>query len=579
MKFLCENCKAKYQIADDKVAGRTVRMKCRKCNHMIEVEASVTETSVAATNPDEDRRKPGASTGVSGAKGGAVQAAASGLPPPRPAPPPPRPMSNSLPGVRQRTPLPTVAPSSSRPPGGRGTTKTPAPAGGAGLAGAFSKAVSAPHEDPSSVSAAMAVLSSSSSTEEWYVGINGVPVGPVRLSDLRRKAANGLITEESLVWREGFEEWVPLRTFPELAAMLKESATSGRTSLTPTPGLAAPIPAGRAHAPLPRTPASPAGSGIRPSVTPRAVASQSRSNVLAFAARGATAEKIDGLSEPSLEEQVRFDDSVRPPPAASLEPAVAPAAALVTAAPVLPEVFEPVQFHAGGFSTRMQQSRRAHPALWLVVALGGMLLGVGAMVVLLPKSNVKPSVQIVSVMVPAPAAPAAQQPAEGEGNTTIGPIEVSAPITAGKGAGSKGSKAAAEPAAPGAPAAPLSTSLTGLGGLVGGPSAPSGGIAPSGGGGQLQAVDVERVVQSHRAFVKRQCWEPALGARAPNAPSSVRVVVSINVARDGSVPSATTTGGEGFPGLASCVQGQVTKWKFPPSEGSTVNVPFIFAAQ
>jgi len=573
MKFLCENCKAKYQIADDKVAGRTVRMKCRKCNHMIEVEASVTETSVSANNPDEDRRKA-TSTGISGAKGGAVQAAASGLPPPRPAPPPPRPMSPSLSGARPRTPAPGV-PSSSRPPGARAAPKTPTPAGGAGLAGAFSKAVSAPNEDPSSVSAAMAVLSSSSSTEEWYVGINGVPVGPVRLSDLRRKASNGLITDDSLVWREGFEEWVPLRTFPELAAMVRESATAGRTSLTPTPGAAAPLPGGRAHAPLPRGPASPAGSGIRPSVTPRAVPSQPRSNVLAFAARGAAAEKIDGLHEASVEEHIKVDDSVRPPPAAPPEPASVAA----PAAPVLPEVFEPVQFRAAGFSARAQQSRRAHPALWLVVALGGMLLGVGAMVVLLPKSNVKPAVQIVSVMVPAPAAPVAQ-PVEGEGNTTIGPIEVSAPVAAAKGAGSKGSKAAtAEPAAPGAPAAPLSTSLTGLGGLVGGPSAPSGGSASSGGGGQLQAADVERVVQSHRAFVKRQCWEPALSAKAPNSPSSARVVVSINVARDGAVQNANTTGGDGYPGLATCVQGQVNKWKFPPSEGSTVTVPFVFAAQ
>ena len=429
------------------------------------------------------------------------------------------------------------------------------------------------------MSAAMAVLSSSTSTEEWYIGINGVPVGPVRLSDLRRKAANGLITEESLVWREGFEEWVPLRTFPELAAILKESAATGRTSLTPTPSAAAPIPPNRVHSPLPRSPTSPAGSGIRPSVTPRAVASQSRSNVLAFAARGATAEKIDGLSEPSLEEQIKFDDSVRPPPAASPDLAAQPAA-MVPAAPVLPEVFEPLEFRGAGFGTRVQQSRRAHPALWLVVALGGMLLGVGAMVVLLPKSNVKPAVQIVSVMVPAPAAPAAQAVAEGEGNTTIGPIEVNAPVAVPKGAGSKASKtAAAEAPAPGAPAAPLSTSLTGLGGLVGGPSAPSGGSASSGGGGQLQAVDVERVVQSHRAFVKRQCWEPALGARAANAPSSARVVVNISVARDGSVPNATTTGGDGYPGLAGCVQGQVMKWKFPPSEGSSVTVPFVFAAQ
>jgi predicted Zn finger-like uncharacterized protein len=573
MKFLCENCKAKYQIADDKVAGRTVRMKCRKCNHMIEVEASVTETSVAATNPDADRSKPAASTGVSASKG-AVQAVASGLPPPRPAPPPPRPMSPSIAGVRPRTPVPAAAPSSSRPAGAKAAPKTPASTGGAGLAGAFSKAVSGPGDDPASVSAAMAVLSSNTSTEEWYVGINGVPVGPVRLSDLRRKASNGLITEESLVWREGFEEWVPLRTFPELAAMLKESANAGRTSLTPTPSAAAPPP-NRAHAPLPRGPISPAGSGIRQSVTPRAAGSQTRSNVLAFAARGATAEKIDGFSDASLEEQVKLDESVRPP---SPEPAGEPAAALVTAAPVLPEVFEPVPFRSGGFGTRVQQSRRAHPALWLVVALGGMLLGVGAMVVLLPKSNVKPAVQIVSVMVPAPAAPTTTA-AESEGNTTIGPIEVNAPVVAAKGSGSKGKAAPAEPAAPAAPAAPLSTSLTGLGGLVGGPSAPSGGSASSGGGGQLQAADVERVVQSHRAFVKRQCWEPALGAKAPNSPSSARVVVSINVARDGSVPSATTSGGDGYPGLASCVQGQVTRWKFPPSEGSTVTVPFVFAAQ
>ncbi|MDB4998381.1 MAG: Signal recognition particle receptor protein FtsY, partial [Myxococcaceae bacterium] len=51
MKFLCEQCKAKYQISDEKVAGKTVRMKCRKCGHMIEVRAEVTESSVAKPLP------------------------------------------------------------------------------------------------------------------------------------------------------------------------------------------------------------------------------------------------------------------------------------------------------------------------------------------------------------------------------------------------------------------------------------------------------------------------------------------------------------------------------------------------
>jgi hypothetical protein len=35
MKFLCSNCKAKYQIADEKVAGRTLRMTCRRCQEEI----------------------------------------------------------------------------------------------------------------------------------------------------------------------------------------------------------------------------------------------------------------------------------------------------------------------------------------------------------------------------------------------------------------------------------------------------------------------------------------------------------------------------------------------------------------
>src|SRR3954462_15219047 len=37
MKFLCPSCKAKYQIGDEKVAGRSVRMKCRKCGYVIQV--------------------------------------------------------------------------------------------------------------------------------------------------------------------------------------------------------------------------------------------------------------------------------------------------------------------------------------------------------------------------------------------------------------------------------------------------------------------------------------------------------------------------------------------------------------
>src|SRR6185436_13403773 len=53
MKFLCDNCKAKYQIGDDKVAGKTVRMKCRRCGFDIHVNAStIVEEPSAAPWPD-----------------------------------------------------------------------------------------------------------------------------------------------------------------------------------------------------------------------------------------------------------------------------------------------------------------------------------------------------------------------------------------------------------------------------------------------------------------------------------------------------------------------------------------------
>src|SRR6185437_10149934 len=43
MKFVCDNCQAKYQIGDDKVAGKTVRMKCRKCGYNIKVSPPAPE--------------------------------------------------------------------------------------------------------------------------------------------------------------------------------------------------------------------------------------------------------------------------------------------------------------------------------------------------------------------------------------------------------------------------------------------------------------------------------------------------------------------------------------------------------
>ena len=179
MKFLCDQCKAKYQISDDKVAGKTVRMKCRKCGHLIEVRAAVTESSVAASIP------PPAPTAAGGP----------GKPPPaKPSALPKSPLATSL--AQAKPPVP-------RPPGAK-------PEGG--LSTAFKSSVQTREDE--------AALLELSSADEWYAAINGVPVGPVRVGELRRKAALGAVTDDSLVWQEGMEEWRPVKTIPELASLV-----------------------------------------------------------------------------------------------------------------------------------------------------------------------------------------------------------------------------------------------------------------------------------------------------------------------------------------------------------------------
>src|SRR5260221_13693831 len=128
MKFLCDNCKAKYQIADEKVAGKTVRMKCRKCGHLIEVKAAVTETSVAKSVP------PPAHDTFDGGEHTTVTAPPSELAPAT---------MKQAPG-RHGTPLGAAKPPQRSP--------SQHPPAGSALAGAFQKIV---HRDEGSASRSM----------------------------------------------------------------------------------------------------------------------------------------------------------------------------------------------------------------------------------------------------------------------------------------------------------------------------------------------------------------------------------------------------------------------------------------
>jgi hypothetical protein len=89
--------------------------------------------------------------------------------------------------------------------------------------------------------------------DAWHVAINDVPVGPMRREDVARRVASGAVGPDSLAWREGLDDWLPLRQIPELSALLGTSMPapapfvpalpSQRSDMSPMGGRAGAAPA------------------------------------------------------------------------------------------------------------------------------------------------------------------------------------------------------------------------------------------------------------------------------------------------------------------------------------------------
>lgn len=368
------------------------------------------------------------------------------------------------------------------------------------LAGAFAAAVAAPSPRATAKAQPAARDSVPASADEWFVGINGVPVGPLRLSELRSRAQSGAIGTDNLVWRDGFEEWLPLHKFPELVAIVEDGMSSARASL-------APLPVPREHA----DPFAPAPGQRSPAV---------ESGAVPVAVKPAGGAAVD---EDPFPTQRRSGMSV----AAIFAMVVAVGLGLALGFVVF-----------GGQKTKIVREVVEVPADR-------------------PDNGVPPPPESsASAAAPAEDAPAAVAKSTGGGTKSGTKVE--------------------------APAAPQGLSgLSGLSGLKGPSGGPSSGSAAPSSGQPLDSSQVQATVGRYTSSVKRSCWQPALDTRDKNAPTSARVTVTITVGGDGKVRQATTSGDpKGYSGLASCISRRVQTWTFPPSSGTTtVNVPFVFAAQ
>lgn len=631
MKFLCPNCKAKYQISDEKIAGRTLKMDCRRCNHAIVIRGDRLTGSGAAARP----QAPAAPA------------------PRRPAAPP----------------------------------------------------------------------SSPAALDGWHAAIQDVPVGPLSRDELSKKMAAGAVNEASLVWREGLEDWRPLREVPELLAFLRETRKPKTAPRPPRPAAPRP-PAPGARAGAPRRPAPPPAAprpaAPRPAA-PRPARPAARGGMVA--GRGAAAAAaLDGLSdfdqddEPTRvgsaidfeavereREAARREQSkpaalppepepsapsaAAPKPAAPAKPAAPPKkpaapkpaakpavepAAAKAATPEPPaeaeapasspgatpsplsgpsddDAFDPFSASQpppaeeesddkaaaampvpvaaplateGQLAVPAEEKKRGLPiGAWIAIA-GAMAFGVALAVIVGQKLILTPEPQPVATTEPTPPPTAEpddplelppeepetpetpETPAEGDtpeepSEETETETEPAAPASgSGQRAGSRRSHGGgARPASNDTETTP-SRPTGGRGGSTLSAEAQArfdraAGDSTSGmarvreragvlderrsaGGGGLNADQIRAVVARERSGVQR-CYESA--ARRTGQAPSTRLDVDITVGGSGTVTSARVRG-TAFADLSTCVQRTVLRWRFPATGGvSQTSIPFVFSGR
>jgi predicted Zn finger-like uncharacterized protein len=575
VKFLCDQCKAKYQIADEKVAGKTVRMKCRKCGYLIEVRAAVTETSVSSRPPPPGMELPSAPGPGAGIPRAPLAPMASRAPQKPAAPPRAAPLATSLAAQKPAAKPPTKP------------EKLPS-----ALAGAFKTNVQ--REEEVSAPFDMAELSPA---DEWYVAINGVPVGPIRVAEVRRKAALGAVTEDSLAWQEGLDEWRPVRSFPELAASIREAIASGRASLTPAPPegrISVPGGQPRPAATRPERPAAPPPRGAP--LRPAAMGPQpsAMNNVVPINSRLATAEKFEEVPDdrtvPYFGPPITADSkplSVVPDPFASPAfgtPAPAPAA-MAPPDQAAPLVAQPIAFGAHGTDPFRMPAAAAVPSIdvpaqprkqvpWMAIAMvtAAAAFGIAAAVLVFQRPPAPPP----NVVVQVPGAPptVATPATTGGGPTTSATGETPDPnASAG---GPKTPKGPIAMAGGGGSDKPGATStgakgpldLSGLTGQNVAPTPDMGGDTPKAPGQCLSEGQVSSVINAHRVAVNRTCWE-----RNPTQKPAVNVGVTLTIGADGSAQGVSASGDE--PSVAKCIENDVRNWRFP-AMGCSQKTSFSF---
>jgi predicted Zn finger-like uncharacterized protein len=202
MRFVCDSCRAQYMISDDKIGAKGVKIRCKKCGHLIVVRP------VGAAAPKDEApappEAPAAVASTAAASGNAAGGLASlGTPP-----------EGGLFNDVEEDEIGAVF--------DQVLSGTPKMAAG-----------EAPAESKSSTPAAVRKLAEAEAeadeskaplANDWYVAIDEKQVGPLSVEKVKEHWERGEVGPDSLCWRQGFGDWIPLSEVAQLASVLSPRA-------------------------------------------------------------------------------------------------------------------------------------------------------------------------------------------------------------------------------------------------------------------------------------------------------------------------------------------------------------------
>ncbi len=253
MQFSCESCKATLHIGDDKVKGKRLVVRCKRCGNRIQIADPTLGPAPAAAAP------------VAAAAGQNLVSGAA----PKPAP------------------APAARPEEHRAIGGDEPRDSDTDDTRAMESDLLEKALQASKRDDLS-SAGMAPLAAQPAPRSapppprdppvWFLMIAGQQTGPMSRAEVGLKAAASTVTGRTYVWKEGMSGWLRAAEVAELSALFA----------APPPPKPAPKPAPSKSTPPVQKPA--------PKVAP--VPAAPRAGVAGFSTQEFGSRELPGAAEP-----------------------------------------------------------------------------------------------------------------------------------------------------------------------------------------------------------------------------------------------------------------------------------------